>query len=76
MLLLDIWYAAVIHPIENIVISRIHKVKPEEIETALKANRPRMIIANVEFIASPEVRLVVRHQLWQSAFGERCSSGL
>ena len=53
MLLLDIWYAAVIHPIENIVISRIHLVKPEEIETALKANRPRMIIANVEFIASP-----------------------
>ena len=48
----------------------------EEFETTLKSNRPRMIIANVEFIASPEVRLVVRDQLWQSALGERCSSGL
>ena len=53
-----------------------HQVKPEEFETTLKSNRPRMIIANVEFIASPEVRLVVRDQLWQSALGERCSSGL
>ena len=28
-----------------------HQVKPEEFETTLKSNRPRMIIANVEFIA-------------------------